>query len=179
VSFLAPAAGLRRALDAAVNEYQQGSQDFIATWSTRDGRFRPGFPSVVNDLQFLTGPTVADLDGKSGEELLGGTASQDLYAVGSDGRPMSAAWPKLTSDWMVSNPLVGSFGDPGHKVVVALTRSGTMLAYRTDALNRASARPVDAGHPVSIPLAGGRPKTVSVRAVDEQDNVGRAAAAGR
>ena len=133
VSFLAPAAGLRRALDAAVNEYQQGSQDFVGAWSTRDGRFRPGFPAVVNDLQFLTGPTVADLDGQAGEELLGGTASQDLYAVRADGRPLSQAWPKLTSDWMVANPLVGSFGDPDRKVVVALTRSGTMLAYRTGA----------------------------------------------
>ena len=245
VSFLAPAAGLRRALDAAVNEYQQGSQDFIAAWSTRDGRFKPGFPSVVNDLQFLTGPSVADVDGKGGEELLGGTASQDLYAVGSDGRPVSGAWPKLTSDWMVSNPLVGTFSDPGHKVVVALTRSGSILAYRTAApacspsswprfhhdeansgdlrrdatppgaptnvrldgrtlrftspgddllcgrparyevsvdgrpFARAAATPVDGGSAAAIALSGGRPKTVSVRAVDEQDNLGRSAATGR
>ena len=133
VSFLAPAAGLRRALDAAVNEYQQGSQDFVGAWSTRDGRFRGGFPAVVNDLQFLTGPSVADLDGQAGEELLGGTASQDLYALRADGRPLSGAWPKLTSDWMVANPLVGSFGGSGNKVVVAITRAGTMLAYRTAA----------------------------------------------
>jgi FG-GAP-like repeat len=133
VSFLAPAAGLRRALDAAVNEYQQGSQDFVGAWSTVDGRFRPGFPAVVNDLQFLTGPSVADLDGQAGEEVIGGTASQDLYALGADGRPLSPAWPKLTSDWMVANPLIGSFGGSERKVVVAITRSGTMLAYRTDA----------------------------------------------
>jgi hypothetical protein len=133
VSFLAPAAGLRRALDAAVNEYQQGSQDFVGAWSTRDGRFRPGFPAVVNDLQFLTGPSVADLDGQAGEEVVGGTASQDLYALRADGRPLSGAWPKLTSDWMVANPLIGSFGGSDRKVVVALTRSGTILAYRTAA----------------------------------------------
>jgi hypothetical protein len=133
VSFLAPAAGLRRALDAAVNEYQQGSQDFVGAWSTLDGRFRPGFPAVVNDLQFLTGPSVADLDGRAGEEVVGGTASQDLYALGADGRPVSLAWPKFTSDWMVANPLIGSFGGSDSKVVVAITRSGTMLAYRTGA----------------------------------------------
>jgi hypothetical protein len=239
VSFLAPAAGLRRALDAAVNEYQQGSQDFIGAWSTRDGRFRPGFPAVVNDLQFLTGPSVADLDGQPGEELLGGTASQDLYAVGADGRPLSQAWPKLTSDWMVASPLVGSFGDPQHKVVVALTRSGTMLAYRTGApacspsswprfhhdeansgdmrrdatapgapeglrldggvlrftspgddllcgrpaayeistggpFKRVGAQPVAAGETASVGVPS-KPKVVSVRAVDEQGNVGRPA----
>ena len=243
VSFLAPAAGLRRALDAAVNEYQQGSQDFAGAWSTRDGHFRPGFPAVVNDLQFLTGPSVADLDGQAGEELLGGTASQDLYALRSDGRPLSGAWPKLTSDWLVANPLVGSFGGDG-KVVVALTRSGTMLAYKTGApacspsswprfhhdeansgdlrrdatspgaptalrveggalrfsspgddllcgrpaayelstggpFRRVDAAPVDGGQTASIPLEG-RPKRVSVRALDDQGNVGRTAStAGR
>jgi hypothetical protein len=237
VSFLAPAAGLRRALDAAVNEYQQGSQDFIGAWSTRDGRFRPGFPAVVNDLQFLTGPSVADLDGEPGEELLGGTASQDLYAVRADGRPLSQAWPKLTSDWLVAHPLVGSFGDPQRKVVIALTRSGTMLAYRTGApacspsswprfhhdeansgdmrrdatapgapaglrldgsvlrftspgddlmcgraaayeistggpFKRVAAQPVTGGAAAALEL-GARPRTVSVRAVDEQGNLGR------
>lgn len=225
------------ALDAAVNEYQQGSQDFIGAWSTRDGRFRPGFPAVVNDLQFLTGPSVADLDGEPGEELIGGTASQDLYAVRADGRPLSQAWPKLTSDWMVAHPLVGSFGDPQTKVVVALTRSGTMLAYRTGApacspsswprshhdeansgdmrrdatapgaptgprldggvlrftspgddllcgraaayeistggpFKQAAAQPVAGGAPAAVELDG-RPRTVSVRAVDEQGNLGR------
>jgi len=243
VSFLAPAAGLRRALDAAVNEYQQGSQDFVGAWSTRDGRFRPGFPAVVNDLQFLTGPSVADLDGQGGEELVGGTASQDLYAVRADGRPLSGAWPKLTADWMVANPLVGSFGDPDGKVVVALTRSGTMLAYRTDApacspsswprfhhdeansgdmrrdatapgaatalridggtlrfsspgddllcgrpaayeistggpFRRADAEPVAGGQIAQVALDG-RPKQVSVRAVDDQGNLGRTATARR
>ncbi len=243
VSFLAPAAGLRRALDAAVNEYQQGSQDFAGAWSTRDGRFRPGFPAVVNDLQFLTGPSVADLDGQAGEEVVGGTASQDLYALRSDGRPLSQAWPKLTSDWLVANPLVGTFGGIDGKVVVALTRSGTVLAYRTGApacspsswprfhhdeansgdlrrdatppgaptqvriegarltfrspgddllcgraaayevstggpFRRVAADPVEGGQTASVPLSG-RPRQVSVRALDEQGNVGRIAGATR
>jgi hypothetical protein len=211
----------------------------VGAWSTRDGRFRPGFPAVVNDLQFLTGPSVADLDGQPGEELLGGTASQDLYAIRGDGRPLSQAWPKLTSDWMVASPLVGSFGDPQRKVVVALTRSGTMLAYRTQApgcspsswprfhhdeansgdmrrdatapgaptdvrleggllrfispgddllcgraaayeistgglFTRAQAEPVEGGAAATVELKG-RPRMVSVRAVDEQGNVGRTA----
>ena len=34
---------------------------------------------------------------------------------------------------MVANPIVGSFGGSENKVVVALTRSGTVLAYRTTA----------------------------------------------
>jgi hypothetical protein len=197
----------------------------------------------VNDLQFLTGPSVADLDGQAGEELIGGTASQDLYALRADGLPLSGAWPKLTSDWMVANPVVGSFGESNRKVVVALTRSGTMLAYQTEApacspsswprfhhdeansgdLRRDATAPgaptdvrlqgrtlrfvspgddllcgrpaayevstgdgfqrvetatVEAGQAVSITLKRAA-KQVSVRAVDEQGNVGRPVTAGR
>jgi hypothetical protein len=93
----------------------------------------------VNDLSFLSGPAVSDLDGLPGEEILGGTASLDLYAMNSAGLPFDPlGWPKLTADWMVSTPTVGSFGTQdtqgsARKVVVAVTRSGSVLAYNTDA----------------------------------------------
>jgi hypothetical protein len=137
VSFLAPAAGVIRALDLAVNEYQ-GGQDYVAVWDPATGQFRPNFPQQVNDLQFLTGPSVADVDGRPGEELLAGTASMDLHAFSGDGREASAAWPKLTSDWVVASPLVGVFGERAtaggtRKVVIAATRDGRLFAYGTDA----------------------------------------------
>jgi hypothetical protein len=156
---------------------------------------------------------------------------------------LSGAWPKLTADWMVANPLVGPFGDPDRKVVVALTRSGTMLAYRTDApacspsswprfhhdeansgdlrrdatppgaptalridggtlrfaspgddllcgrpaayeistggpFRRADAEPVAGGQTAQVALDG-RPKQASVRAMDDQGNLGRTATARR
>jgi hypothetical protein len=92
----------------------------------------------MNDLQFLTGPSVADIDGRAGEEVLAGSAHDDLRALDEHGSAVSSAWPKLTADWMVSNPAIGSFGvdelDPSaRKSVVALTRAGTVFAYRTDA----------------------------------------------
>jgi hypothetical protein len=138
VSFVAPAAGLLRALDLAVNEYQAGSQDFLAAWDASTGQFRPLFPARVNDLQFLTGPSVGDVDGVAGEELVGGTANLDLAAFSGAGSPPSEAWPKLTSDWMVANPLLGSFGvretaEGARRTVVAMTRRGTVFAYATEA----------------------------------------------
>ncbi|MDQ3933980.1 MAG: S8 family serine peptidase [Actinomycetota bacterium] len=137
VSLLNPVAGLIRALDLLASEYQNGGQDGIGVWDPASGRFRPGFPARMNDLQFLTGPAVADIDGSEGEELLEGSAHLDLQAFDGNGMPASG-FPKLTSDWMVATPLIGSFGtldsDEGaRKVVVANTRSGSVLAYATEA----------------------------------------------
>jgi hypothetical protein len=136
-SFLTPAAGVLRALDLAANEYQ-GGQDFVSAYDTTTGQFRPGFPTVVNDLQFITGPSVADIDGVPGDEVIGGSASLDLFAFNAAGAPASANWPKPTSDWTVADPVIGSFGtldvdSSAHKNVIALTRAGTILAYSTPA----------------------------------------------
>jgi hypothetical protein len=135
-AFLAPAAGLLRSLDVALPDYQ-GGQDFIGAWLSNGGQFQPNFPQPVNDLQFLTGPSVADIDNVAGEEVVEGSASMDLTAHNTAGLP-TARWPKLSSDWTVANPLIGTFGtkdtDSGtHKVVVGLTRSGYINAYTTSA----------------------------------------------
>lgn len=136
-AFLSPAAGLGRALDVALTEYQQG-QDFVAAWDSNSGQFRPGFPAALNDLQFVTGPSIADIDGLPGEEVVEGTASMDLAALDAAGLPANPRWPKLSSDWTVANPLIGSFGTldtdgDARKVVVGMTRSGYINAYATDA----------------------------------------------
>ena len=134
--FLAPNAGVIRALDLVINEYQ-GGQDFLASYDTSTGQFRPGWPSPVNDLSFLTGPSVGDIDGLPGEESVGGTASLDMYGFNAAGVNVPG-YPKLTADWTVANPVLGSLGTfdveaSARKVIVGLTRTGTLLAYETDA----------------------------------------------
>jgi Ca2+-binding RTX toxin-like protein len=138
-SFIAPAAGLMRALDVALPEYQPTGQDFVGVWSLAGGgNLRPGFPQPVNDLQFLTGPSVSDIDPSTpGQEILEGTASMDLNAFTAAGTEVSG-WPKMTTDWTIANPTVGSFGTldtdaAAHKVVIGLTRSGYINAYTTAA----------------------------------------------
>jgi hypothetical protein len=132
-TFVAPVAGLLRALDLVVPDYQAGGQDFTAAWDSATGQMRPGFPAQQNDLAFLTGPSVADIDGQPGEEVVAATASLDLQAFNAAGQPASGAWPKLTGDWTVATPLIGSFGDGTHKTVVNLTRLGGVFAYDTSA----------------------------------------------
>ena len=135
-TFVAPAAGIIRALDLALNEYQTGGQDFYAAWDPATGQMQEGFPSPVNDLSFLTGPAIGDVGGAAGEEIIAGTASMDLVAITGSGQPTSGVWPKLTSDWTIATPLLGSFGTTdtdaaAKRVVVNLTRSGYINAYET------------------------------------------------
>ena len=138
LGFFTPAAGIIRALDLGLPEYQPTGQDFVGGWNTTTGQFKPGFPATVNDLQFLTGPSIADIDGLPGEEILEGTASRDLVAFSPLGAPADPTrWPKATTDWTVANPLIGTFGtldteDDATKVVVSSTRSGYVSAYATD-----------------------------------------------
>jgi hypothetical protein len=138
-SMFAPVAGLVRALDVVAPDYQRGGQDFIAGWNANSGQFTPGFPAVDNDLSFITGETIGDVTGQAPkQEVLAGTASQDLEAYDGEGNPASPAWPKLTGGWMVATPTLGSLGtldtsSDAKKDVVSITREGTVSVYSTPA----------------------------------------------
>jgi hypothetical protein len=137
MSMVGPVAGLIRALDLVASEYQTGGEDYITAWDPTTGNMRPNFPQRTNDLQFLTGPSIADIDGDAGGELLEGSAYLDLQAYNGDGTAVPK-FPKLNSDWTVANPLVGTWGtrdtdSSARRVVVNITRNGTILAYKTDA----------------------------------------------
>ena len=108
LSVLGPATGLIRSLDIGVNEYQ-GGQDFAMAWDASTGQPRAGWPLTVNDLQFLTGPAAADIDGQPGDEVIGGTASFDLFAANNAGQPrerLAEADRRLDG----GDPAIGSFG---------------------------------------------------------------------
>ena len=137
IDFFTPEAGLIRALDLLLNDYQ-GGQDFIGAWNPTTAQPLAGFPAVVNDLQFLTGPVVGQITAGSGQEVIGATSSLDLAAFNAQGVAASSAWPKLTGDWTVATPTLGSFGTlddskSAHKEVVSLTRAGTLAIYNTPA----------------------------------------------
>jgi hypothetical protein len=136
-SFFTPETGLVRALDVALNDYQ-GGQDFIGAWNPTTAQQLPGFPAEVNDLQFLTGPVIGQITGGPGQDVIGGSASMDLAAFNAAGLPASTAWPKLTGDWTVATPALGSFGtfdtsSGARKDVVSITRAGTVSVYSTPA----------------------------------------------
>jgi hypothetical protein len=81
---------------------------------------------------------VGQITASGGQAVIGGTSSLDLAAFTAGGRPAGSAWPKLTGDWTIATPTLGSFGtldsSPGaDKDVVSITRSGTLAVYRTPA----------------------------------------------
>ena len=138
ISFLAPAAGVQRAADVALPEYQ-GGQDYLVAWELTEpqGTIKQGWPVQMNDLQFLTGPSIADLSPAPGQEVVAGSAHHDLRGYNSAGAVMGPEWPKLTGDWSVANPTIGTFGvldtdASARKVVVHGTRNGRLLAYSTE-----------------------------------------------
>ncbi len=137
IDLFAPETGLLRALDVVLNDYQ-GGQDFIGGWNPSNAQELPGYPAEVNDLQFLTGPVVGQITAGAGQDVIGGTASLDLAAFNAAGLPASSAWPKLTGDWTIATPTLGSFDTldtrpDAHKDVVSITRSGTLAVYTTPA----------------------------------------------
>ena len=97
IDLFTPEAGLLRALDVALNDYQ-GGQDFIGGWSPTTGQSLAGFPAAVNDLQFLTGPVVGQITARGSQAVIGGTSSLDLAAfTARSGRSTRAPAPPRTS----------------------------------------------------------------------------------
>jgi hypothetical protein len=132
-ALLAPVAGLQRALDVVLPEYQ-GGQDYLAAWDLQlpQGTLKAGWPAPMNDLQFLTGPSVADISPAPGEEAVEGSAHHDFQGFTSAGTK-APGWPKLSADWAVANPAIGPFGAGATRVVVDGTRNGRLVAYDTGA----------------------------------------------
>ena len=84
----------------------------------------------MNDLQFLAGPAVADIDGDGLPEALQGSGVYDIHAVDVDGVE-AAGGRSSPHGWMVQSPAVGDLDGDGRLEVVATTREGNLFVWRT------------------------------------------------
>jgi hypothetical protein len=75
---------------------------------------------------------VADISPLPGEEVVNGSAHHDFQGFSSAGTNVPG-WPKLSGDWSVANPAIGSFGEGATRIVVDGTRNGRLVAYDTGA----------------------------------------------
>ena len=134
---LAPTAGLGKLIDNQIPARQIPAENQLTAWriaaadgTPADRQLLDAFPRVVNDLQFLAGPSVADIDNDAQPEALAGTGVYDVHAVDAEGAE-APGWPKFTNGWMVQSPAVGDIDGDGRLEVVGVTREGNLFVWRT------------------------------------------------
>jgi hypothetical protein len=132
-----PTSGLGKLLDAQLPAHQFPADNHLTAWQIADasgtpsqGQILDAFPRVVNDLQILAGPALADIDGDGLPEALQGSGVYDLHAVDIEGRE-AAGWPKFTNGWVVQSPAVADVDGDGMLEVVATTREGNLFVWNT------------------------------------------------
>jgi hypothetical protein len=131
--------GLGKAVDLILPDDQLLSDNHLGVWSTQTRGQLPAFPRETNDLHFLSTPASADVDGDGKEEVLDGTAYDDLHAFNALGEEPGLrtldprGWPKFTGGWTVVAPAVGDPLGDGTRVVASTTREGGLFAWRTSA----------------------------------------------
>src|SRR5262249_39081975 len=80
--------------------------------------------------QFLTSPSIADIDGDGRPEALEGSGVYDLHALDALGNEPSG-WPKFTGGWTDATPSVGDIDGDGQLEVVSVTREGLLFIWKT------------------------------------------------
>jgi MYXO-CTERM domain-containing protein len=103
----------------------------VLAWSGADGTMLPGWPRVIEDMQFFMNPAVADLDGDGDMEVISGSAGHVLHAWDASGQ-QPAGWPKVTGMWHLGSPVVGDLDGDGLLEVVSTTREGWIFAHNVE-----------------------------------------------
>jgi hypothetical protein len=130
-SFVAPAASVGKALDAALPDEQQPNDTQLDVWNTQTATMQPAFPQVMNDLEFFDQPIAATVGGASGGVyLVQGSANGDVRAINAAGLE-APGFPKFTGGWVVNSPSFGPFGALTDQVVAVGTRDGNLFLWST------------------------------------------------
>jgi len=103
---------------------------YLSAWNALTGLHKPAFPRVVEDWQFFTSPSVADLDGAAGglPEMIVSSGGWFVHAFNALGVE-PAGWPKFTGQWVVTTPAVGDVDDDGALEVAVATRLGSVYLW--------------------------------------------------
>ncbi len=105
-------------------------KNYERAFDAATGAPRPGFPALLQGLNFLGAPVIADLTGDALADLADGGDSSTIHAWTAAGTPVDG-FPKLTTGWTTFSPAVGDVDGDGRADLVATTREGYLFAWRT------------------------------------------------
>jgi FG-GAP-like repeat len=105
--------------------------NYMRVHDAASGASLPGFPASGQGLDFLGAPVIADVTGDGQPDVIQGGDSSALHAF-TTGGAQASGFPKFTTGWIVFGPSVGDFEGDGHNDVVATTREGYLMSWRTN-----------------------------------------------
>ncbi len=130
--YAAPTGGIRQLVDVAAPASQEFGDHQIAVWNPSDGSLAPQFPRVMDDMQFLTPPILADVDGDGRADVVNGSGGYLVRAYTAEGR-IPPGWPRFTHGWLVGAQAAGDVDGDGLIEIVAVTREGRLYVWNTPA----------------------------------------------
>ena len=104
-------------------------KNFERGYDARTGLPSGGYPQTEQGLDFLGAPVIADVTGDGRPEVMDGGDSSALHAFTPDGQ--AAGFPKFTPGWLVFSPSAGDLYGDGHTDLVATTREGYLMVWKT------------------------------------------------
>jgi hypothetical protein len=90
----------------------------------------PGYPAEIQGLDFLGAPIITSLDQSGTGEVVTAGDSSAIEGSGAGGAEV-AGFPKFTTGWVLWSPSAGDLLSDGHTDLVAATREGYLMAWRT------------------------------------------------
>jgi MYXO-CTERM domain-containing protein len=123
-------AGSDALLAFATGGQRHDFEHHVGVWDGKSGKYKNGFPQVIEDWQFFSHPAVADVDGDGKPEVIAPSAGYFLHAWNVDGVEPKG-FPKYTGGWALSTPAVGDLDGDGKLELVQVTRNGWLYAWHT------------------------------------------------
>ena len=124
-------AGQDFVLAFATGSSRHDFEHHVAAWDAKSGKYKNGFPRVIEDWEFFSHPAIADVDGDGKPEVLAPSAGYFLHAWNVDGMEPKG-FPKYTGGWALSTPAVGDLDGDGKLELAQVTRNGWLYAWHTN-----------------------------------------------
>ncbi|HZS36479.1 MAG TPA: FG-GAP-like repeat-containing protein [Polyangia bacterium] len=121
-------AGSDVALAFATGGQRHDFEHHMGAWDSKTGRYKNGFPQVIEDWQFFSQPALADVDGDGKIDVIAGSAGYFVHGWNVDGVE-AKGFPKFTGGWIISTPAIGDLDGDGKLEVVVSTRNGWLYAW--------------------------------------------------